>query len=581
LLSCSWWQLSKTSLCESEPGSPYQDSSWVPVSIILSTMPEQQDPMDAVVGYHSRTKHHMNRFAASLGYLDWATQPNPFRTFESAQRVELPLSADSIVVASYDELYSSAKVGARSVDLESIGAFFELALGLSAWKQYQQTRWSLRCNPSSGNLHPTEGYAIFPAIDGLKAGVYHYVSRHHCLERRCTLEHSESLLPSGSFLVGLSSIHWREAWKYGERAFRYCQHDLGHAIGTVRYAAAALGWSAKLLDVSDDALSDLLGLAQPESFATLEKEEREHPGALLIVGPDEVAALAPLREALNRSTWSGHANILSPQHVAWPAIDTVAEATWVSDPVASDSPIDRTWGIDIPFLITAAPDRLGAAQLIRQRRSAVALDDSTSIPAPVFYRILDRLLPRPGVPPWDVLHWPPHVHCGIFVHRVEGLDAGLYLFERSPQVHPLLKSALSSNFAFEHVEGCPSHLSLFKLTDGDFRQTAQLVSCRQQIAGAGAFSLGMIAEFSGSLQRRGASWYRRLFWEAGLLGQVLYLEAEAAGIRGTGIGCYFDDVFHRLLGLEDDAFQSLYHFTMGGPVDDERLMTLPAYDRKP
>ena len=47
-----------------------------------------------------------------------------------------------------------------------------------------------------------------------------------------------------SFLVALTSIHWREAWKYGERAFRYCQHDAGHAIGALRFAAAlsAGGW---------------------------------------------------------------------------------------------------------------------------------------------------------------------------------------------------------------------------------------------------------------------------------------------------------------------------------------------------
>ena len=44
--------------------------------------------------------------------------------------------------------------------------------------------------------------------------------------------------PPHAFLIGLSSVHWREAWKYGERAFRYCQHDAGHAIGTVRIAAA-------------------------------------------------------------------------------------------------------------------------------------------------------------------------------------------------------------------------------------------------------------------------------------------------------------------------------------------------------
>jgi hypothetical protein len=62
-----------------------------------------------------------------------------------------------------------------------------------------------------------------------------------------------------------------------------------------------------------------------------------------------------------------------------------------------------------------------------------------------------------------------------------------------------------------------------------------------------------------------------------MLGQVLYLEAEAAGIRATGIGCFFDDEMHALLGLRGHAWQSLYHFTAGGPVDDARLTTLPAY----
>ncbi|MGR9053408.1 MAG: nitroreductase, partial [Gammaproteobacteria bacterium] len=58
---------------------------------------------------------------------------------------------------------------------------------------------------------------------------------------------------------------------------------------------------------------------------------------------------------------------------------------------------------------------------------------------------------------------------------------------------------------------------------------------------------------------------------------ALYLEAEAAGVRGTGIGCYFDDGVHEVLGLQDDAFQSLYHFTVGEPLEDTRLQTLPAY----
>ena len=42
----------------------------------------------------------------------------------------------------------------------------------------------------------------------------------------------------------------------------------------------------------------------------------------------------------------------------------------------------------------------------------------------------------------------------------------------------------------------------------------------------GAFSLGMIADYMDSLVTYGAAFYRNLFWEAGLVGQVLYLEAE-------------------------------------------------------
>src|SRR2546430_1293930 len=110
---------------------------------------------------------------------------------------------------------------------------------------------------------------------------------------------------------------------------------------------------------------------------------------------------------------------------------------------------------------------------------------------------------------------------------------------------------------------------------GDLQGTAHMVVCQQEIAADGAFSLGMIADFAQTIRDKGAWWYRRLFWEAGVLGQVLYLEAEAAGVRSTGIGCYFDDTFHELLGLRGDEFQDLYHFTVGAQIEDRRLLPFP------
>jgi hypothetical protein len=87
----------------------------------------------------------------------------------------------------------------------------------------------------------------------------------------------------------------------------------------------------------------------------------------------------------------------------------------------------------------------------------------------------------------------------------------------------------------------------------------------------------MLADL-GRILDAGPWWYRRLHWEAGLLGQVLYLEAEAAGVRATGIGCFFDDVVHESLGLANARFRDLYHFTVGGAAEDPRLTTLPGYD---
>ena len=132
-------------------------------------------------------------------------------------------------------------------------------------------------------------------------------------------------------------------------------------------------------------------------------------------------------------------------------------------------------------------------------------------------------------------------------------------------------------FLWKRPPNCPEYLRLWCLAESDLRDVSREVSCHQEIASDGAFSLGMLAEFGNTIRHWGSWWYRRLFWESGVLGQALYLEAEAAGIRSTGIGCYFDDVFHDILGIQTDAFQSLYHFTVGYPVDDPRLTTLAPY----
>jgi len=216
--------------------------------------------LEAVMRYHERTKHHFNRFAPGPGGLDWANQPDPFRRYKGAPLARLPiLNADEEPRSpAYESLYVPGAVASAPVSVRALSRLLEYALALSAWKQAGATRWALRANPSSGNLHPTEGYVLIGGVAELGAspGLFHYAPREHALERRadCPPELFARLtrgLAAGAFLVGLSSVHWREAWKYGERAFRYCQHDIGHAICTLRIAAATLGWSALAREALD------------------------------------------------------------------------------------------------------------------------------------------------------------------------------------------------------------------------------------------------------------------------------------------------------------------------------------------
>jgi nitroreductase len=207
----------------------------------------------------------------------------------------------------------------------------------------------------------------------------------------------------------------------------------------------------------------------------------------------------------------------------------------------------------------------------------VDFDGATGISREIFLAILDTTLPRASSPPFDAWPFAPRIHLIVFVHRVTGLEQGLYLWLRAPADAARLREALQRDLTWEAATESVDQAPLYRLGGGDLRDFARTVSCRQDIAADGAFSLGMLARFESTLRERGASAYRELFWEAGMIGQALYLAAEAAGVRGTGIGCYFDDVLHRALGLAGGDWQSLYHFTVGGPVEDPRLRSLPPH----
>ncbi|MGX5218095.1 nitroreductase family protein [Pseudomonas segetis] len=523
---------------------------------------------DLVRAYHQLSKHRPGHFAPGPGQLDWATQPAPFRRYNAARLIELwhrPLEESP----AYDSAFSESAQVPAELNLASISQLFYDSLAVSAWKQAGATRWALRVNPSSGNLHPTEAYALIPAgaVDS-SALLVHYAPDAHALEVRGELpaslaEQLHNALPATGLLVGLSSIAWREAWKYGERAYRYCNHDLGHALAALAIAANIQGWQVRRLHaVAEWQLDTMLGLDR-QGFA-----EAEHADCLLWIGPGqsaEFALPASVLQGLAGLELAGTPNRLSRQYRDWPELQRI-QALCRAPALARQS-----WQTGAGRMQADNPG-LPLRPILHRRRSAQSMDGKTGIHAELLLAWLRRLMPGNSPVPFAVTGEPAQVDVVVFVHRVQGLQPGLYWLAR---VTGEPEPGLRGDFSWQRVD---DELPLYRLLEGDARELAGFLSCGQDIASDGCVALAMLARLDNALAA-GPWCYPRLYWECGQIGQLLYLEADAAGLSATGIGCYFDDAVHELLGLADTHWQSLYHFTLGKAVWDERLTAQPAYPR--
>ncbi|MCY1423076.1 hypothetical protein D3C76_721820 [compost metagenome] len=321
-----------------------------------------------------------------------------------------------------------------------------------------------------------------------------------------------------------------------------------------------LGWQVRLLrGIAETQLDALFGLDR-EGF-----HEREAMDALLWIGPPQDAEPTlpeRLLVGLESLELAGRPNRLSRQYRDWPELQRVHGLCRAPALPA------RPWQAP---LVQSAVDTPGLPlrPILHRRRSAQALDGRGGIQAELLLAWLRRLLPERSPVPFACTGEPARVDLLLFVHRVQGLDPGLYWLARSGRP----AAGLREDFLWQRVS---DELPLYRLLQGDARGLSAFLSCGQDIASDGCVAFAMLADLDAALAE-GAWCYPRLYWECGQIGQLLYLEAEAAGISGTGIGCFFDPAVHELLGLEDDRLVSLYHFTIGRAVWDTRLTSLPAY----
>jgi SagB-type dehydrogenase family enzyme len=463
--------------------------------------------------YHDATKHSRESLRRSRHFLDWANMPDPFRHYEGVPVRDLPADplappfpcADGAAFLS-QLLYYSAAISASKV-VPSTGA-----------------RYALRVNPSSGNLHPSEFHFATRGLEHWPDGLYHYRPSSHMAEQRALGDYSDAVHQRAAPVTFyLTSIAWREAWKYQSRAYRYCLHDIGHAWQSLALAAEAMGCVTFARGrFPDDDLATSLGCSDDE-WPMLVVELR---GEAIPVQSGGVV----------QSAWfGGTANILSPEQVSYPLIDQVHAATKANDTTPGPFVVELARGgaIQLP----------GFGEIVRQRRSALDFiggERKISLPQ------LSALLAATASPLSADFADRRFVRLYLYVHRVEGLAPGVYRY-------------------------WPQSSQLEQVLAGDQRVAAAGLSLGQDLAGNACIAFSMIADLELATALHGERGYRYAHFEAGAIGHRFYLAAESLGLGATGIGAFFDDEVNRYLGLTPEQGQVIYHFAIGYPVPDTRL----------
>lgn len=533
--------------------------------------------LNLVHDYHQLTKHHFKQYAPGPEALDWDDQPSAFRSFENAPKVSLPLKPQvSAAEFSADQLFF-CQPKQQPLTLDTLSFFLLNSAGLTAWKQHGPDSWSLRAVPSSGNLHPGELYLLLPETTDWQNGLYHYDPLYHQLELRRSFAE-----PVTSPLLFLTSVLDREAWKYGERAYRYCCLDAGHQLAQAKAAAGLLGWQlSSLPEQSSDVFSSLCGLDRTEFGAV----EPEFPMQAALISMDQSAALDVNADATFRTAAS---DSLSLSHI------NQGPSEWYGVPSKLNGFSPYKWKScfniaqqfkEVPIqglypeadVIKPAPKKknltsdLNATQVIKQRRSAQAYEGAWEMSKDDFSQLMSSLMPAAT----DLIPAKAQVHMLCFVHAVEGMQPGIYLLPRTPEALALFKTNITRWSDWEAYE-LDDGTCLQRLKVANTRKAIAQLGCHQSIAANSAVTLVMLSEFN-QLSENSSLLYPALFQEAGILGQQLYLMTTALGFNATGIGCFFDDGIHDLLGFADTDIQAVYGFAMGKAIVDHRITSLSGY----
>ena len=473
-------------------------------------------PLESITQYQERSAYHRRSMAG--GALDWSNQPGTIKHYPGAEAVPLPRELILPRIEAARALIGRALREKEPLSLPLLANLLFMAYGFTSRMDYGHQVFHYRSVPSAGALYPTEIYLAARDVQGLKDGLYHYNLEDFSLIHLAPGT-PPPFVPAPALF--LTAIYFRSAWKYRERAFRYCLLDAGHVAENIQLVCPTLGLAAAWeTEFDDDALGAYLGL----------DPDRERVLALFRLGdgPRATSSAAPpsqTRQALPGEPPSLHDQ--TPQLIrlvgrltAQPLRPAPPRQPQEEPAAPAPIPLPDPGGNDV-----AGPSLVQALQNRRSRRNfkleALSGNELSRALALILPPALDR-----------------HVHLGLVTSSVVSLPDGHYRY-RPEQRDLILKKA------------------------GFLSPALGEAALNQEWVGRAGLVLAVSAPLPLLEQVLGPRALRLAYLTAGRLGQRSYLAAEVLGWGCCGIGAFFDEELRQVLGLP--AEESVLYLLSLGP----------------
>jgi SagB-type dehydrogenase family enzyme len=497
--------------------------------------------------FHEATRHTRERsVGGGMLPLRPAARPPVWKGYAGGEVLPFAKGAAGPDLPALDALAERGPLEARAPTRADLERLCHLANGVLRWRpatRFGQRAWSFRAAPCTGALYHVELYVACADLEGLPAGLYHHEPQPAGLRplregdwRAPVVEAAAGFaaVAAAPAVMLLTSAFWRNAWKYGPRAYRHTFWDGGVLLANVLAAARGLGLPATLvLGFVDDRVAGLLDL----------DPEREAPFALVTLGsggppasaaPDAAAAAGREDEPLYAFAER------FPEIPAAQAATSLADAGAVAD--------WRAAAPGTPFASAAGDASAGGPSIeaaILGRRSPRCFAG-----VPVTADQLDRLLESVLAPvAADVAMGPGEVRLAVMA--VEGLEPGIYRLDGR---RPVLVRAVPV---------------------AELRAAATSTALGQSLAGTAAVDVCFLADLDEALGRLGDRGWRVAHLGASIAAGRLEVAAQALGMGATGL-TFYDDELVTLLGEDPSRMGVTYLAAAGVPWRPGLPSGLPA-----